>query len=284
MTSRSGETRPLSGETRLAAVIGDPIRHSLSPTIFNAAFAELGLDWAYLAFEVAEGDTAAALDAARVLGVEGLSVTMPHKTATAHLVDELTDAARTLDAVNCVVRDGQRLVGHNTDGAGFVASLADDAGFDPAGRSCLVLGAGGAARAVVLALAGAGAAEVVVVNRTAERAAATAALAGPLGRVGSAADVSAAALVVNATSVGMGGQGCPLDPDGLGPGQLVADLVYHPVSTPLLQAAAARGAGVLDGVGMLVHQGAVALELWTGRTAPVAAMSAAARAALASGR
>jgi shikimate dehydrogenase len=270
----------LSGHTRLAAVIGDPIRHSLSPTIFNAAFAEVGLDWAFLAFEVGADATAGALDAARVFGLAGLSVTMPHKSETARLVDELSDAARILDAVNCVVRDGRRLVGHNTDGAGFVASLINDAGFDPAGERCLVLGAGGAARAVVLALAQAGAAEVVVVNRTPDRAAATAALAPTVGRVGTVADAADVALVVNATSVGMGGEGCPIDPALVGAGQLVADLVYHPVSTPLLQAAEARGAAVLDGVGMLVRQGAVAFELWTGQTAPVAAMAAAARAAL----
>ena len=271
---------PLSGHTRLAAVIGDPIRHSLSPTIFNAAFAEIGLDWAFLAFEVAGDATAAALDAVRVLGLAGLSVTMPHKTETARLVDELSDAAQVLGAVNCVARDGDRLVGHNTDGAGFVASLVGDAGFDPAGQRCVVLGAGGAARAVVLALAEAGASEVIVVNRTPERAAATARLAGAAGRVGAVADAADAALVVNATSVGMGGEGCPIDPHLLAAGQLVADLVYHPVSTPLLQAAAARGAAVLDGVGMLVRQGAVAFELWTGHTAPVVAMAAAARAAL----
>jgi shikimate dehydrogenase len=270
----------VSGHTRLAGVIGDPIRHSLSPTIFNAAFAEVGLDWAFLAFEVPAGATAAALDAARVLGLAGLSVTMPHKTETARLVDELSDSARALGAVNCVVRDGDRLVGHNTDGAGFVASLVGDAGFDPAGRRCVVLGAGGAARAVVLALAEAGASEVIVVNRTPERAASTALLAPGVGRVGVVGDAVEAALVVNATSVGMGGAGCPIDPALLGVGQLVADLVYHPVSTPLLRAATARGAGVLDGVGMLVRQGAVAFELWTAQPAPVAVMAAAARAAL----
>jgi shikimate dehydrogenase len=270
----------VSGHTRLAGVIGDPIRHSLSPTIFNAAFTEVGLDWAFLAFEVPAGATAAALDAARVFGLAGLSVTMPHKTETARMVDELSDSARALGAVNCVVRDGDRLVGHNTDGAGFVASLVGDAGFDPAGQRCVVLGAGGAARAVVLALAEAGASEVVVVNRNPERAASTALLAPGVGRVGVVGDAVEAALVVNATSVGMGGAGCPIDPALLGVGQLVADLVYHPVSTPLLRAAAARGAGVLDGVGMLVRQGAVAFKLWTAQPAPVAVMVAAARAAL----
>jgi shikimate dehydrogenase len=135
----------LSGATRLAAVIGDPIRHSRSPAIFNAAFAAAGLDWAYLAFEVPAGGAAGALDAVRALGIEGLSVTMPHKSDVAELVDECSPQAERLGAVNCVVRRGDRLVGHNTDVAGFVASLRADAGFDPAGRRCVVLGAGGAA-------------------------------------------------------------------------------------------------------------------------------------------
>jgi shikimate dehydrogenase len=213
---------------------------------------------------------------------------MPHKSAAAELVDELSDAARTLGADNCVVPDGRRLIGHNTDGDGFVGSLRHDAGFDPDGRSCVVLGAGGAARAVVLALAGAGAAEVVVVNRTPDRAVSTAELAGAVGRVGSPDDLAGALagadLVVNATSVGMGGAGCPLDIALLGPRHLVADLVYHPVVTPLLEGAAAQGAAVLDGVGMLVRQGAVAFERWTGRPAPVEAMNRAARAALAADR
>jgi len=182
------------------------------------------------------------------------------------------------------VPEGRRLIGHNTDGDGFVASLVHDAGFDPTGRSCLVLGAGGAARAVVLALAGAGAAEVVVVNRTADRAESTAALAGAVGRVGTVDDIARAALVVNATSVGMGGVGCPIDLALLGPGHLVADLVYHPVVTPLLEGAGRQGAAVLDGVGMLVRQGATAFELWTGQAAPIDAMNRAARAALAAAR
>src|SRR3954469_6165198 len=152
--------------TRLAGVIGSPIRHSRSPAIFNAAFAAAGLDWAYLAFEVAGGGAGGALDAVRALGIEGLSVTMPHKSDVAGLVDERSPQAEQLGAVHCVVRRGDRLIGHNTDGAGFVASLRADAGFDPAERSCVVLGAGGAARAVVLALAEAGASSVVVVNRS----------------------------------------------------------------------------------------------------------------------
>ncbi|MFN0091368.1 MAG: shikimate dehydrogenase family protein, partial [Acidimicrobiales bacterium] len=144
MASRS----PLSGATRLAGVIGRPVRHSLSPAIHNAAFAALGLDWVYLAFEVGEGRADDALSAMAALGLGGLSVTMPHKTAVARSLRRLTPQAAALDAVNCVAWEGGELVGHNTDGGGLVDSLRADAGFDPAGARCALFGAGGAARAV----------------------------------------------------------------------------------------------------------------------------------------
>ena len=273
---------PLTGTTRLAAVIGSPVRHSMSPTIHNAAFAALGLDWAYLAFEVAPGQAARALDAMRTLGLGGLSVTMPHKLDVAAAVDELTPAAAALGAANTVVPLGDgRLLGDNTDGAGFVDSLRA-AGVEPAGRRVVLVGAGGAARAVAVALAAVGVTDLAVVNRTPERAIAVAALAGAVGRVGdAAADLAAADLIVNATSVGMGASGgLPFDPAGLHAGQAVADLVYHPLETPLLAAARAAGATPVDGLGMLVHQAARQFTRWTGREAPLGAMDAAARAAL----
>ena len=216
-----------------------------SPQILNAAFAATGLDWVYVAFEVAEGRAEAALDAMRALALAGLSVTMPHKTAVADHLEavpwgELSLTARRLQAVNCVVADGDRLVGHNTDGPGFVASLSADAGFAVSGRRCGVLGAGGVARALVLGLADAGAAEVVVVNRTPSWAAGAADLAGTIGRVGEPSDLAGLDLVVNATSVGMDGRSMPVEERWLAPGQLVADIVMSPLDTPLLQAARAR--------------------------------------------
>ncbi len=294
--------------TRLAAIIGDPVRHSLSPAMHNAAFAALGLDWVYLAFEVAEGNAHAAVEGARSLGLVGLSVTMPHKGAVVNAVDRLSPVAVALNAVNTVVRRaGDVLEGDNTDGAGFLDALRHDEGFDPAGQRCLVVGAGGAARAVVKALADAGARQVVVVNRTSSRAEAAAALAGAVGRVGVIDEAADAELVVNATPVGMsrgarpdaevvpiGGKhvgadasaGPPfaasvVDPAHLGPGQLVVDLIYHPPVTPLLEAARARGATGVSGLGMLIHQAAHAVRLWTGEDPPLAVMSAAAMAELA---
>jgi shikimate dehydrogenase len=277
---------------RLVGVIGSPITHSLSPLLHNAAFAALGLDgtWRSVAFEVPPGEAASALAAMRRADVSGLSVTMPHKADVAALVDECTEVARRLDAVNCIVNRDGVLLGTNTDGAGFVASLARAAAFTPAGTHCVVIGAGGAARAVVLALAEAGASRVAVLNRTSERAAAAAALAGPAGGVvGSEAKdqvkaIQAADLVVNATPLGMAGASpagaAPwlVAPELLHAGQVAVDLIYSPRPTRWLMTAGAAGAEAVDGLGMLVHQAAAQLELWTGQPAPVEAMWRAAEA------
>jgi shikimate dehydrogenase len=275
----------LGAATRLAAVIGHPIGHTLSPAMHNAAFQALGLDWAYLAFDVEPSGLADALAGVRALGVAGLSVTIPHKEAVASAVDKLSPLAAALGAVNTVVREpGAVLRGENTDGPGFLRALRDDEGFDPANKRCLVLGAGGAARAVVKALTDAGATEIVVVNRTRERAEALLSLAGDCGRVGVAAEAGEADLVVNATPVGMAGTGTddqlPVDPAHLGTGQLVVDLVPNPAITRLVDEARARGAMAVNGLGMLVHQAALAFRLWTGEEPPVAVMSAAALAEL----
>jgi shikimate dehydrogenase len=267
-----------------AGVIGRPIGHSLSPAIFRAAFGALGLDgWAYEAFEVGE-DQAAAF-AGRVRDdLVGLSVTMPDKAAVIPALDELAPVAADLGAVNCIARhpeDAARLVGHNTDGPGLVDALRLDEGLDLHGRRAVLLGAGGAGRAVARALGEAGV-ELAVVNRSADRAEVAARLAGARGRVGTLDDVAGAELIVNATSVGMGDDHrLPLERDLLHGGQVVVDLVYHPLETPLLAAAAAAGAHPVGGVGMLVHQAAHQLRLWTGAEPPVDAMRAGALAALA---
>jgi shikimate dehydrogenase len=269
----------------LAAVIGRPIRHSLSPDIMNAAFAATGADWVFLAFDVPEGQGAAAIAAARVLGIDGLSVTMPHKAAVHDAVDQRTPAAAELGAVNCVYLRGDRLIGDNTDGPGFIDALRLDEGIEPAGLRCVVVGAGGAGRAVARALGAAGAAEVAVVNRSPVPATRAAALAGERGRVGSSNDIAGADLVVNATPLGMAPaagtpERLPLDPGMLHEGQVVVDLIYHPSVTPLLAAAHDQGAVAVNGLGMLVHQAAHNLRRWTAAEPPLDAMAAAARAAL----
>ena len=271
--------------THLAAVIGDPVRHSLSPLLHNAAFRALDLDWVYLAFEVAPGELRGAMEGVRSLGIDGLSVTMPHKTDIVELVDSLSATAEALDAVNCVTRRRGALVGHNTDGDGFIDALQRDEGFDVAGTRTVVLGAGGAARAVIRALGQAGAADVVVDNRTRDRGERAAALAGSVGRVGPVDAAADADVIVNATPVGMGNvitpEGrppapeIPLDPDLLTKGQLVVDLIYDPMVTPLLEAARDRGAVTVNGLGMLIHQAAHAFRLWTAEDPPLEVMSAA---------
>jgi len=278
-----------SGRSRVVGVIGDPIRHSLSPLLHNAAFDAMGLDWVSVAFEVPAGAGPAALAGMRALGIAGLSVTMPHKEDAARTVDRCSPDAERLGAVNCVTLEGGELVGDSTDGPGFLDALASGPGFDPGGHRCVVVGAGGAARAVILALAGAGAAEVVVLNRDGARAAAAAGLAGERGRVGSPADLAGGELVVQATPVGMAGVGSdgphgvhPLvDPAVLHRDQLVVDIVYHPARTPLLVRAEAAGARTANGLGMLVHQAAHAVRRWTGQDVPVSAMWETANRALA---
>lgn len=269
----------LSAATSVVGVMGDPVTHSLSPLLHNTAFAAMGLDWVSVGFPVPAGRAGDALVGAAALGIRGLSVTMPHKDAVAMVVDRRSPSAEQLGAVNCVVRHEGGWLGDNTDGPGFVASLRRRH-FDPAGARCLVVGAGGAARAVIAGLAGAGAAEVIVVNRSRQRAEAAVTLAGAAGRVGLESDAGSCDLVVNATPLGMdgtgeGGTAWPVDPAWLGRGHVVVDLVYHPRSTPWMEAARSRGAQVANGVGMLVHQAALQLELWTGVEPPVEAMWAA---------
>jgi shikimate dehydrogenase len=270
---------------RLAALIGSPVEHSLSPVIHQAAFESAGVDWVYLAFDVADGDAAAALSAMRVLGIAGMSVTMPHKRAVADLVDRLEPAARALRSVNTVSWAGDELVGSSTDGAGFVASLLE-VGIDVTDSRVAVIGAGGAARSVIDAMGRAGATDITVLNRTRGHAELAATLASAAS-VGIPSDVTRADIVVNATSVGMG-----IDPGSAGaddfacdPGllraeQVVVDLVYHPIRTAWLRAADDLGARTVDGLGMLIHQAALQQETWLGVRPDTAAMRAAAEAAL----
>jgi shikimate dehydrogenase len=277
----------LRGGTNVAGIIGWPVAHSLSPAIHNAAFTEAGLDWVYVPLPVAPQDLREALAGLVPLGFRGVNVTMPHKTEAADLIERLSEDARVLRAVNTIaVRDGE-LEGHNTDAPGFDRFLRRDAGFDPQGRSSLVYGSGGAARACALALARGGLARLTVAARDEVRAAPLATMVEALGvpvalvRPGEATEVEAD-LVVNATPVGGAGQerAHPSLPH-LGPGVLVIDLLYDPLSTDLQQRAKEAGAAVFGGLGHLLEQAALSFELWTGTPAPLEVMSAAALAALA---
>jgi shikimate dehydrogenase len=267
------------GATRVAGIIGDPVSHSRSPAIHNAAFAASGIDWVFVAFAVPRGMAARALDGVRALDIAGLSVTMPHKSDAAGACDELTPSAAALGAVNTVVARDRALLGDSTDGEGLLRSLHDE-GVDPTGMRVVVLGAGGAARAIVHALGGQGASVTVAARRldAAEAAAALtpAGAAISMDTVGGA--VAACDVLVNATPLGMRGERPPFPAEALTGRRLVVDTVYHPAATPLLEEARARGVPHANGLGMLVHQAAIAFETFTGAPAPLDVMRAAATA------
>ncbi len=270
--------RSPTGSTRLAAVIGDPVRHSLSPALHNAGFAAAGLDWVYVALPVAPGGGADAVAAMDVLGIDGLSVTMPHKADVAAAVPRRTPAVDRLGVANCVYRaDDGVLVGDNTDGQGLVRAMRED-GIEPTGAAVMVIGTGGAASAIIEALGRTEPDAVVVVSRDRARAAATAD-GFPGGRAGSIDEAPDMGIVINASPVGMAGgpepDGTPVPAEFLRGSQAVVDIVYQPRTTRLLLDAAAAGARTANGVGMLMHQAAIAFEHWTGVEAPLEAMRAA---------
>ena len=254
----------------VVALIGWPVERSLSPPMHNAAFEAVGIPWSYITLAVRPGAIAEGMELYRSLDAAGANVTIPHKETVVPLLDAIEGEAKTFGAVNTIVRDGERLVGHNTDGAGFLRFLRDDAGFDPAGARAHVAGAGGAARAVAVALAGAGAV-VTVTARRREQAIAIASMA-PGVASGWWEEPPGAELVVNATPVR--GE-LPVRLDGA---RLVVDLIYRP-PTDLLTRARDAGIAAFDGLGMLVHQAALSFELWTGRPAPLDLMRSAAETA-----
>ncbi|OIQ60227.1 shikimate dehydrogenase [Neomoorella thermoacetica] len=274
----------VKASTGLVALLGHPVQHSLSPLMHNAAFAAGGQNLVYLAFDVEQGDLVAALAGLKALGFRGANVTVPHKEAVIPYLDAVDPVAARIGAVNTIVNEDRCLKGYNTDGSGFLRSL-EEAGFHPAGKRAVILGAGGAARAVAFALATAGCGSLVLANRTPERATELAgALAGAglpapvvyrLGDAGMRSEVEAADLVLNTTSLGMWPrvEETPLPPDWFRPGQWVYDLVYNPLETKFLASARRRGCRVISGLDMLLYQGAAAFTLWTGREAPVAVMA-----------
>jgi shikimate dehydrogenase len=268
--------RVITGATRVVGIIGDPVEHSRSPAMHNAAFDVLGLDWVYVAFPVARGLGAAAVRAVTTLGLAGLNVTMPHKADAAAACDDLAPEAAALGAANTVVNADGTLVGHSTDGDGFLRAL-DDEGLEVAGLGVLVIGAGGAARAIAHALGRVGA-HVTVAARRPDAARSAAALAPDGVAVGfDGIAVEGFDVIVNATPLGMDGEAPPFDVAKLHPGQFVYEAVY-PVETPLLREARARGLRAASGLGMLVHQGALSFSLWTGVAPPLDVMRAAASA------
>ena len=274
------------GKTNICGLIGDPIGHSVSPVMHNAAFNKLGLDYIYLPFRVGAENLARAIDGVKALNIRGFNVTIPHKVAVIPLLDELELLAEKTGAVNTIVNDKGHLKGYNTDAAGFLKSLLER-GVEPRGKKVVVLGAGGASRTISFTLAEGGA-EIVILNRKLEMDWAVE-LAGSISRFSIkeaealelnddnlSSALKAADILVNATSIGMSPDinRSPVPAGQLHPGLVVFDVVYNPLKTRLLAEAEAAGAETISGIEMLVWQGALAFELWTGASAPIYIMKA----------
>lgn len=277
------KSMPIDAHTQVVGVLGYPVRHSLSPVMHNAAFAALGFNWVYLAFEVPPERLADAIGGMRALGLRGLNLTIPHKEAACRLVDRLTPQAEAIGAVNTLFWDGGTLVGDNTDAEGFLRSLLE-AGVEPKGQRVLVVGAGGSARAVVYALRQRGA-SVWVANRNLARAELLAQRYGaegvlPLDTAALTPELARFDGVINCTPLGMQPNEATMPPlplERLPAHAWVCDLVYRPLETRLLREAHAHRLKTVSGLGMLLWQGALAFERWTGANAPVEVMERALR-------
>ncbi len=275
-------TGAISAKTRPYAVLGHPVGHSLSPVMQNAAFAALGLDAVYLAFDVPPDRLGTLLPALAELGFAGLNLTVPLKEAAFRVITDLDPAARQLGSVNTVVFAPDGMKGYSTDGPGFLQALKEAWAVSPKGMAVFLVGCGGAGRAVAMACAAAGAARISLADADESRAAALAAgleAGGAKVRLAGSAVPAwreacrEADLVVHATPVGMRpGESSLLAPGLFRAGQMVYDLIYTAPQTPVLEAAGAAGARTCNGLGMLLHQGALSLSLWTGREAPVSVM------------
>jgi len=279
-------SQSISGKTRLCGVIGDPIEHTMSPAIHNAAFEKLGLDYAYLPFRVKSEELGKAIEGMRALNIRGLNVTIPHKVTVIPFLDELDSLAERIGAVNTIVNNDGVLKGYNTDASGFLHALLEK-NIEPEGKNAIILGAGGASRAISFILAERKA-NLVIVNRRLELDWAqelarkisevfgkeTKAL--ELNEENLAEIMGNADILINATSVGMSPNTneTPLPPHLLKPNLIVFDIVYNPIKTRLLAGAERAGAQTISGVDMLVWQGALAFEKWTGVNAPVEVMRA----------
>jgi len=274
-------------------LIGYPLGHSVSPAMHNAAFKKLGLDFEYVPFEVEAEDLPEALTGFRALHVAGFNVTIPHKETIVPLLDDVTKLARIIGAVNTVVNQEGTLIGYNTDGAGFIDSLKEDARIDPKGKSVVVLGAGGASRALAVMLAESNAKSLAITDIQGKKSKDLAEYIGSYFEIHCSfvapdspelqAAINDAEILVNSTPIGMHPQ---VDQNPLSekiklhPKLLVYDLVYNPSETNLIKTAKAAGARTCSGLGMLVRQGALAFTLWTGHEAPIDVMYKAAKSAL----
>jgi shikimate dehydrogenase len=276
----------ITGKTRVCGIIGDPIEHTLSPVMHNAAFLEMGLDYVYLPFRVAEKDLHGAIKGLRALNIAGINVTIPHKVEVMPLLDEVDEMAGYIGAVNTIVNQNGILKGYNTDASGFYRVFTVNK-IEIKKKKIVILGAGGAARAVAFILADKSA-EITILNRSLDAAQAIAQRIfktlrseikiGDLNSKHLQSSLEEADIVVNATSLGMSPQlaETPVPVSLLNERMLVVDIIYNPLQTRLLKEAEKKGARVINGLEMLVQQGAAAFELWTGHKAPIETMRKAA--------
>jgi shikimate dehydrogenase len=275
----------VNGKTRVCAIIGDPVEHSLSPVMHNAAFKELGLNLVYVAFTVTSTELKTAVLGAKSLGLRGLNVTMPHKNAVMSHLDEVDSTAKSIGAVNTVLNNQGKLIGYNTDGSGAMIALQEN-GVYPEEKKLVLLGAGGAAKAIAYQAAQ-DVEELVILNRTAEKAKKLAEALKSFGAKVKAGTLSFEVLkqelpttdiLVNATSVGMHPDVdiSPVPSDLLHSDLSVMDIIYNPLETKFLKDAKSAGAKVVSGIEMLLYQGAVAFEIWTNCPAPIEVMREAA--------
>lgn len=269
----------ISGKTRILGIIGDPVEHSRSPQMQNSALAAVGLDYIYVPFHVRSELLGEAVAGLRAAGVTGFNVTIPHKVAIIPFLDRLSPEAAEIGAVNTVCNENGTLIGYNTDGIGLVSSLRSELGFELSGRKLIVIGAGGAARAAIHACSAAGASQLIIVNRTLDKAAGIASRYKVLFpkvhficcRSLSVPDYTAD-LLINTTSIGMDGVSPAADIEMIGSDCAVYDMIYVPSETPLLSSARRRGLRCANGLGMLAAQGERSFTIWTGVTPPAEVM------------
>jgi shikimate dehydrogenase len=276
------KSQPVTGKTAICGIIGDPIEHTLSPAMHNAAFKALSLDYIYIPFSVAKSDLSKAIYGIRALNIKGLNVTIPHKIAVTAILDELDPLSTNIGAVNTIVNDRGKLKGYNTDASGFIRTFIEQ-GIGLENKNAVVLGAGGASRAVCFALAEKKAA-ITILNRTLKKAEETAAdISNISTKQVKAAELNAgnlkdalreADILVNTTPVGMSpnDDNTPVTAELISPNLIVYDIVYSPARTRLLVEAEKAGARTISGVEMLLWQGVQSFEIWTGLKAPVEIM------------
>ncbi len=296
----------ITAKTKILGIFGYPVSHTISPAMHNAVIKAIGLDMAYLSFEVKPSNLKDAINGIKGLGMLGVNITIPHKETVIKFLDEVSEEARLIGAVNTIVNRDGRLIGHNTDGYGYVSSLKEDCNFNPSGKNIVILGAGGAARGILVALAQKGVNKITVANRTVSRGISLIkTFKGKLPgikfeAIGLKEDVlkislKDAHLLINATPSGMNygaSRPCRRDNgntvalvqkiplDSLPKTAIVSDIVYNPLETILLKNAKRLGLTIHGGLGMLIHQGAKSFKLWTGIDAPIDIMRKAARKAL----